>query len=285
MIENQDHFKFFIEDDQSFDDYIKDMSKDGSWGGNLEIYALSMRFNVNFYIHIYNHPMYIVKNFTEPLRNVQLSYHDGEHYNSVRLKDDFTEDIPIQIPLEMINCVEVTTNMNALAELDNNTTNDNEDEEDEDEETKDTHTKSDYYSNKNDMYDYEDENEKDSEKTEKINSDDIIINGTTVKDFSEKQKKTDKFRKSILTQEGNILDEIKDFSKCHCDTNKKYKNCCSTQDIKGEYDKDENVFYTDKEIFKSRFHYEIKSKESKENKSNGNNEVGTVTKHMERIFI
>ena len=40
MIENQDHFKFFIEDDVTFDDYIKDMTKDGTWGGNLEIYAL-----------------------------------------------------------------------------------------------------------------------------------------------------------------------------------------------------------------------------------------------------
>jgi OTU domain-containing protein 3 len=39
MEENQDHFKFFIEDDRSFEDYIKEMKKDGIWGGNLEIYV------------------------------------------------------------------------------------------------------------------------------------------------------------------------------------------------------------------------------------------------------
>jgi OTU domain-containing protein 3 len=39
MIEHQDHFKFFIEDDKSFENYIKEMSTDGIWGGNLEIYV------------------------------------------------------------------------------------------------------------------------------------------------------------------------------------------------------------------------------------------------------
>lgn len=39
MAQNEDHFKFFIEDDVSFENYIKNMSKDGIWGGNLEIYV------------------------------------------------------------------------------------------------------------------------------------------------------------------------------------------------------------------------------------------------------
>ena len=39
MIDHQDHFKFFIEDDKPFDGYIKEMSLDGTWGGNLEIYV------------------------------------------------------------------------------------------------------------------------------------------------------------------------------------------------------------------------------------------------------
>lgn len=36
-----------------------------------------MRFQVNIYIHIYNHPMYIIKNHDDPMKNIQLSYHDG----------------------------------------------------------------------------------------------------------------------------------------------------------------------------------------------------------------
>jgi OTU domain-containing protein 3 len=77
MLANENDFKFFIEDDKSFPDYMKEMQKDGIWGGNLEIQALAMRFSVNFYIHIYNHPMYIVRNFDNPMKNVHLSYHDG----------------------------------------------------------------------------------------------------------------------------------------------------------------------------------------------------------------
>jgi hypothetical protein len=37
MVENRDNFEPFIEDDQKFDSYIEEMSRDGKWGGNLEI--------------------------------------------------------------------------------------------------------------------------------------------------------------------------------------------------------------------------------------------------------
>jgi len=37
MKENEDHFKFFLTDDQSFDKYILNISEDGIWGGNLEL--------------------------------------------------------------------------------------------------------------------------------------------------------------------------------------------------------------------------------------------------------
>ncbi len=80
MKENEDHFKFFVTDDIPFDKYILDMSEDGIWGGNLELYAISMKFEVNIYIHIYNHPMYIIKNHHNPMKNLQLSYHDGVKY-------------------------------------------------------------------------------------------------------------------------------------------------------------------------------------------------------------
>jgi hypothetical protein len=47
MKENENHFKFFIEDDETFEDYIEDMIKDGTWGGNLEIYVRKL-FYLNF---------------------------------------------------------------------------------------------------------------------------------------------------------------------------------------------------------------------------------------------
>jgi OTU domain-containing protein 3 len=39
MKENEEHFKFFIEDDESFEEYVTNMTKLGTWGGNLEIYV------------------------------------------------------------------------------------------------------------------------------------------------------------------------------------------------------------------------------------------------------
>ena len=92
MKENKDTFQPFIEDDEPIDKYIERMSKNTEWGGNLEIYALSMLLEANFYIYIYEHPMYIVKNFEKPKKNVLLTYHDGKHYNSLRKKEEKTKD-------------------------------------------------------------------------------------------------------------------------------------------------------------------------------------------------
>ena len=39
MKANEDHFKFFMTDDKTFDNYIENMSDDGTWGGNLEIFV------------------------------------------------------------------------------------------------------------------------------------------------------------------------------------------------------------------------------------------------------
>jgi hypothetical protein len=33
MKENEELYKFFIEDDMNFDDYLKKMLKDGEWAG------------------------------------------------------------------------------------------------------------------------------------------------------------------------------------------------------------------------------------------------------------
>ena len=84
MKDNPDKFTPFIEDDESYEKYLERMSKDGEWGGNLEIYAMSMAFQYNFYIYIFEHPIYIVNNWEKPKKNIILTYHDGKHYNSLR---------------------------------------------------------------------------------------------------------------------------------------------------------------------------------------------------------
>ena len=36
-----------------------------------------MKFNVNFYIHIYDNPIFVIENFKDPMKCVHLSYHEG----------------------------------------------------------------------------------------------------------------------------------------------------------------------------------------------------------------
>lgn len=220
-----------------------------------------MRFKVNFYIHIYDHPMYIIKNFDSPFKNIHLSYHDGEHYNSIRLKEDFEEDIPQDIPLSLMNCVEQSSS----------------------------------FLPSQDYQEDESVNEEENEKTEiqnngKLNTnkepipDEIIVDGILIKELKEK---TQKFKKSFMTQERLVLEERGDNKSCHCKySGKKYKNCCLNKDVKGEHDKDKNIFYCDLEEFKQKIHYEIKDK-NKISSSNSNTDlsVNNVTKQMERIFI
>ena len=84
MIDNKEVFVPFLDDSISIDEYIEKISKDGEWGGNLEIYALSMALKVNFCIYIPDRPCSVVKNWENPKRNIFLIYHDGKHYNSLR---------------------------------------------------------------------------------------------------------------------------------------------------------------------------------------------------------
>ena len=84
MINNKEVFIPFLEDSTSIDEYIEKISKDGEWGGNLEIYALSMALEVNFCIYIPDKPCSVVKNWENPKKNIFLIYHNGKHYNSLR---------------------------------------------------------------------------------------------------------------------------------------------------------------------------------------------------------
>jgi hypothetical protein len=272
MLEHESDFKFFIEDDKSFDDYMKEMQRDAIWGGNLEIQALAMRFSVNFYIHIYNHPMYIVHNFENPLKNIHMSYHDGEHYNSVRLKiDTQDDDMPMDIPLELINMVEQSTNM-IIGEDDN-----------EGEGSTAINTEADG----GDIEKDEDDPEEEGNNPEVLPpKDELSFFGNNIKDMKLKNN-DEETKRCIITEEGIIMDIPKDFSKCHCGNgNKKYKNCCSKGDFIGDYSKKDKIFYCDIDIFKRKFHCEVVDKKGTANTHNTNNtEVNNITKKMEKIFI
>ncbi|MCD7467082.1 hypothetical protein HAX54_004281 [Datura stramonium] len=86
---NRDMFEPFIEDDVPFDEYCESMEKDGTWAGHMELQAASLVTHTNICIHRHMSPRWYIQNFdSHESRMLHLSYHDGEHYNSVRLKED-----------------------------------------------------------------------------------------------------------------------------------------------------------------------------------------------------
>eukprot|EP01103_Thecamoeba_quadrilineata_P006287 TRINITY_DN16008_c0_g1_i1.p1 TRINITY_DN16008_c0_g1~~TRINITY_DN16008_c0_g1_i1.p1 ORF type:complete len:365 (-),score=98.36 TRINITY_DN16008_c0_g1_i1:3-1097(-) len=98
MAQNPDDFQPFVEDDEPYEEYLSDVKKDGTWGGHLEIQAACRVFNVNVIIHQLDTPAWEIINFENPRTKViHLSYHDGQHYASVRAIDP--KDIPVPTTL------------------------------------------------------------------------------------------------------------------------------------------------------------------------------------------
>ena len=78
--------------------------QDAVWGGDKEIQAASMCFERNIFIFQQGQPCWRVVNFmpAETYPGIFLSYHDGDHYNSIRLADDFNAGSPE--PINLADC-------------------------------------------------------------------------------------------------------------------------------------------------------------------------------------
>lgn len=93
MTENAEEFQLFhaddeFEDEETFESYVEHMRSPGRWGSQLELMALCRRHEINAILHQHERSAYEM--VCAPLGNrcIQLSYHDGEHYNSVRFSSD-----------------------------------------------------------------------------------------------------------------------------------------------------------------------------------------------------
>ena len=56
ILENKEMYTFFIEDDETIEEYCQDMAKDGVWGDQLEINAMANVFQFNAIVHQVDHP-------------------------------------------------------------------------------------------------------------------------------------------------------------------------------------------------------------------------------------
>ena len=92
----EDDFAPFVEDDVDFETYVKNMKDDAEWGGQIELTACSRLYGVNIVIYHLDAPTYVIKNEVEKASDtIKLSYHDGEHYNSVRNVCDIDSGEPV----------------------------------------------------------------------------------------------------------------------------------------------------------------------------------------------
>eukprot|EP01031_Cornospumella_fuschlensis_P030715 gene30715-37114_t len=80
---HQEHFEAFIDDDETFSDYIDRMREPGEWGDNLELYAACMCYGVNIYIHQADMATYVISSQIHTSKFIRLSFHGDCHYNSV----------------------------------------------------------------------------------------------------------------------------------------------------------------------------------------------------------
>jgi len=94
---HKDHFSFFIEDSENFEEYVQRMRQDGEWGDQPELCAAAQCLNVNIFVHQVDSPTYVIRSESATgARDIHLSYHGGCHYNSVRTLDDDRYDSPAQ---------------------------------------------------------------------------------------------------------------------------------------------------------------------------------------------
>ena len=99
MRRDEERFKWFVEDDEDWGDYLARLGRDGEWGGNLELVAAANLRSVNVVVHQLEAPKFeICADDNSATRTVHLSYHGEAHYNSVRLKDDYSAEPSSGLP-------------------------------------------------------------------------------------------------------------------------------------------------------------------------------------------
>ncbi|OVA15869.1 Ovarian tumor [Macleaya cordata] len=89
ILDHREEFEPFIEDEVPFDEYCQSMENDGTWAGHMELQAGSLVTRRNICIHRMMSPRWYIRNFDGHASHmIHLSYHNEEHYNSVRSKED-----------------------------------------------------------------------------------------------------------------------------------------------------------------------------------------------------
>jgi len=105
MLNHRPDFEPFVEDDISFGEHIRNLSEPGTFGGNDSIVAFARLHNLTVVLHQLNSPLWQVHggvNASPGIREAHISYHNGDHYNSVRRCGDLNSSGPANVRLSSI---------------------------------------------------------------------------------------------------------------------------------------------------------------------------------------
>lgn len=92
MKEHRTDFEPFVEDEVPFDQHLYNLGQPGTYAGNDAIVACARLHELVIVIHQLNTPLWQVKGTDKPnATELHLSYHNGDHYNSVRKIGDNTQ--------------------------------------------------------------------------------------------------------------------------------------------------------------------------------------------------
>ena len=91
MKQHREDFEPFVEDDISFDSHLSSLAENGTFAGNDSIVAFARLHDITVVIHQLNKPLWQIhggKGGGAGRSEVHISYHNGDHYNSVRRMGD-----------------------------------------------------------------------------------------------------------------------------------------------------------------------------------------------------
>eukprot|EP00891_Asterochloris_glomerata_P003021 jgi/Astpho2/3021/Aster-03330 len=98
MEEQEADFAPFIEDDGQFAKHCKFMRQDGTWAGQHELVAVARMLPADLRIYQAGQPSWTISSGdAPPIPTLHMSYHDGEHYNSIRCAEDYGSGPPVPI--------------------------------------------------------------------------------------------------------------------------------------------------------------------------------------------
>ena len=192
--------------------------------------------------------------------------------------EDFTNDIPITISEDVIKAVQQTSDLSTFLQIEESNNNMIDDDDKSENSGNNSETEVEYKK-------IEEEKKKFEEKKNYTQGNNFVFKGVTVKDNEDKNNKR-KYYKRIITKDGQFLSEIgilnkiksvDNSKKCHCSSNKKYKICCKSKDIIGDFDKDSDEFFCDLDKFK-KFNSLLAEKEDKNEKNNYNKNISSESK-------